>query len=95
MPAGIPEGGSAVARCRERVASDLNDNVIQQLFGVGLDLRRLAGLADGPAQRRIESSIESIDAVIKEIRVTAFALEVPTSRAHGTFGSTAGGLGLR
>jgi two-component system, NarL family, sensor histidine kinase DevS len=61
---------------RERIARDLHDLVIQRLFGAGLRLQGALGLIDNePAVERVSSTINDLDATIKEIREAIFALE--------------------
>ena len=61
---------------RERIARDLHDLVIQRLFGAGLRLQGVLGLIDNqPAVARVTSTIDDLDATIKEIREAIFALE--------------------
>jgi two-component system sensor histidine kinase DevS len=61
---------------RERIARDLHDLVIQRLFGAGLRLQGALGLIDNePAVERVSSTIDDLDATIKEIREAIFALE--------------------
>ena len=61
---------------RERIARDLHDLVIQRLFGAGLRLQGALGLIDNePAVARVSSTIDDLDATIKEIREAIFALE--------------------
>jgi signal transduction histidine kinase len=77
----------SVSRERERIARDLHDTVIQNLFAIGLGLRsavrELEGVADRPTQR-IDAAIDAIDAIAKEIRSTIFALNDDHSGASGT-----------
>ncbi|HEY5223507.1 MAG TPA: GAF domain-containing protein [Microbacteriaceae bacterium] len=64
---------------RGRIARDLHDHVIQQLFGMGLELQSIAGaLPPGAPADRIGSSIDTLDATIARIRTVIFAL----SRSH-------------
>ena len=61
---------------RERIARDLHDTVIQRLFAVGLQLQGTARLAAGPdVAERIQQSVEDLDATIRQVRTTIFALE--------------------
>jgi PAS domain S-box-containing protein len=61
---------------RERIARDLHDLVIQRLFGAGLRLQGALGLIDNQAATaRVSSTIDDLDATIKEIREAIFALE--------------------
>ncbi len=70
----------ALLEDRERIAMDLHDTVIQQLFAVGLSLQgtiRLLGDAD--VARRIQLAVDDLDTTIKRIRSTIFALDAPVS----------------
>jgi signal transduction histidine kinase len=61
---------------RDRIARDLHDHVIQELFSVGLGLESIAGNLDGSPEvaRRIIGKVEEIDRAIKRIRTSIFAL---------------------
>jgi signal transduction histidine kinase len=60
---------------RDRIARDMHDHVIQRLFATGLSLQSAARLAGEPAVRdRIDGAVDEVDAVIKDIRHTIFAL---------------------
>jgi len=64
---------------RGRIARDLHDHVIQQLFATGLELQNVAGaLAPGAIADRVARSIDTLDATIARIRTVIFAL----SRTH-------------
>jgi signal transduction histidine kinase len=62
---------------RGRIARDLHDHVIQQLFGTGLELQAIA--SSGVATERIMQAVEGIDASISHIRTIIFALSSPSS----------------
>ncbi|GAA0994717.1 sensor histidine kinase [Subtercola frigoramans] len=65
---------------RGRIARDLHDHVIQQLFATGLELQNVAGsLPPGRASERVNSVISSLDAAISQIRTVIFALAPPRS----------------
>jgi len=64
---------------RERIARDLHDRVIQQLFATGMSLQAAARLADDERLTgRLTQAIDDLDATIREIRSTIFALHQPT-----------------
>ena len=60
---------------RRRIARDLHDHVIQQLFGAGLGLQALASsVGPGPAADGISETIDQLDDAIAQIRTVIFAL---------------------
>ena len=60
---------------RDRIARDMHDHVIQRLFATGLSLQAAERLAVHPVVRsRLEEAVDSLDAAIKDIRSTIFAL---------------------
>jgi signal transduction histidine kinase len=60
---------------RERIAMELHDTVIQQLFAIGLSLQGTARLlGDAPEVPRLHVAIDDLDATIKHIRSTIFGL---------------------
>lgn len=68
---------------RARIARDLHDHVIQQLFGTGMELQSIeAMLGPGVLAERIEGSVKSLDEAIAQIRTIIFALSHP--RESGT-----------
>ena len=63
---------------RDRIGRDLHDLVIQRLFAVGLTLQNTTRLVDRPeATERITKAVADIDATIRDIRQTIFALSAP------------------
>lgn len=67
---------------RERIARDLHDLVIQRIFAAGLTLQGATRLDAPPeVQERIERTIGELDATIRDIRSTIFAL---TPARNGT-----------
>ncbi|MHC5796412.1 sensor histidine kinase [Lacisediminihabitans sp. FW035] len=60
---------------RGRIARDLHDHVIQQLFGTGLELQSVAGSIESPVDReRILRSVTNLDTAVTQIRTVIFAL---------------------
>jgi PAS domain S-box-containing protein len=65
----------AIADDRERIARDLHDKVIQRLFASGLNLQAIVGVADDRVRPRLESTIDSLDDTIRELRMAIFSLQ--------------------
>jgi len=60
---------------RSRIARDLHDHVIQQLFATGLELQSVVGtLPPGVGAERIDTAISNLDKSISQIRTAIFAL---------------------
>jgi two-component system, NarL family, sensor histidine kinase DevS len=69
---------------RSRIARDLHDHVIQQLFGAGLELQALAGaVIDAGVTGRLQGAITTLDESIAQIRTIIFAL-TPRAEAPGS-----------
>lgn len=71
---------------RDRIARDLHDVVIQRLFATGMTLEAVARLTDDRAVgERIATAVDELDATIRDIRSTIFALQhtsaAPSPRA--------------
>ena len=65
----------AVVEDRERIARDLHDSVIQDLFAVGLGLQALSGkVTDETAAASLESSVDRLDAAVETLRSYVFKL---------------------
>jgi len=73
---------------RGRIARDLHDHVIQQLFGTGLELHSIAGsvgsLPAPVAAERIIAAIGNLDSSISQIRTVIFALSARTDESRNT-----------
>ncbi len=68
---------SVVAEDRDRMARDLHDTVIQELFAIGLGLQGLGSTAESDeTKRRIQRSIDDLDRVIRDIRGVIFDLGI-------------------
>lgn len=77
----------SLMRDRERIARDLHDTVIQQLFATGMGLQSVAGgIGDADARERLHGAIDGIDAAIHQLREAIFGLH--TMPLHLAFGQT-------
>ena len=66
----------AVYEDEERIARDLHDSVIQQLFAIGLSLQGAVRLAADPVLgERLQRAVDDLDTTIRDIRSTIFALD--------------------
>ncbi|MGO4203820.1 GAF domain-containing protein [Rhodococcus sp. TAF43] len=70
---------------RDRIARDLHDNVIQQLFATGMSLQSLLLDENAPvpesASGTITKSVSQLDRMIHEIRTTIFDLQTTGEQA--------------
>jgi len=79
---------------RDRIAMDLHDHVIQELFAIGLSLEGVAAQLGGPSSNverlagRVRQSVEDIDRTIRRIRTSIFEL-------RGNIVTSTGGLRQR
>lgn len=65
----------AVFEDRDRIGRDLHDLVIQRLFAVGLGLQGTSRLVERDDVRaRLDTAVDDLDATIKDIRRSIFAL---------------------
>jgi signal transduction histidine kinase len=61
---------------RDRIARDLHDVVIQRLFATGMQLESASRLIERPeAAARVRSAVDDLDATIREIRSSIYALQ--------------------
>jgi|GEM_PF-654938 len=67
----------------ERIALDLHDNVIQQLFALGLSLQATSQMTDGHVGERLGDAVDLLDGVIREIRNTIFGVTARSPRRRG------------
>ncbi|HEU5469295.1 MAG TPA: GAF domain-containing protein [Actinophytocola sp.] len=72
---------------RDRIAGDLHDHVIQQLFATGMSLQGgVRRITDEEARRRVVKAIEQLDNTMRDIRTSIFDLNT---------GADASGVSLR
>jgi len=70
---------------RERIARDLHDVVIQRLFATGMQLQGIAPHALRPdAVKRINATVDDLDATIRDIRRSIFELRAPIGKTLRT-----------
>ncbi len=75
----------AIAEDHERIARDLHDSVIQELFAVGLGLQSLASeRTDERLVARLDQAIASIDDTIRGIRRAIFDVRNEPALTRGT-----------
>ena len=68
----------AVLGDRDRIARDLHDLVIQRLFATGMALEgAVRGMQPPEKVDRVRQAVDDLDATIKEIRTSIFALQQP------------------
>jgi len=63
-----------LAHDRERIAQDLHDTVVQQLFATGMGLQALAGFLDDSHRKSIFDAVDNIDHAIRQLREAIFDL---------------------
>lgn len=70
---------------RDRIARDMHDHVIQRLFATGMSLQSAARTGDDTVRAKLDSAVDELDAAIRDIRHTIFALHrAPGARALTT-----------
>nr|WP_176993709.1 GAF domain-containing protein [Nonomuraea jiangxiensis] len=70
---------------RDRIAKDLHDVVIQRLFATAMTLMSTVRLVDHPeAGKRLQHAVDELDATIRQIRSSIFALQGPLGEVAPT-----------
>lgn len=79
---------------RDRIARDLHDTVIQQIFATGLSLQSTLRLIDEQprATRRVHAAVDALDETIRQIRTTIFGLHTTERPAAPGFRTQITGL---
>lgn len=70
---------------RERIARDLHDHVIQNLFAIGLSIDGVVGRTPPEVATRLANQVDEIDATIRKIRHSIFDLSEPTLAGATSF----------
>lgn len=65
----------AVFEDRDRIASDMQDQVIRRLFDISLRLQSMGALVGTDARRRVAGLVEDLDGTIQAVRRTIFSLQ--------------------
>jgi signal transduction histidine kinase len=74
----------AVVEDRERIARDLHDTVIQQLYATGMSLTATLRITEKPeVAARLRQAIDDLDHTMRSIRSTIFALEAAEQGSAG------------
>jgi signal transduction histidine kinase len=87
---------------RERIARDMHDHVIGRLFGAGLSVQSLSRwLHDPQGRQRLSEHVDELDAVIRDIRTSIYALQrgcddawTPRARVQQVISESSGHLGF-
>ncbi len=71
----------AMSEERDRIARDLHDTIIQQLFAIGMTLQSLAGnFTDEQHIERLDWAVDELDRTIHEVRSVIFGLQAPRGK---------------
>jgi len=67
----------------DRIAGDLHDQVIGELFALGMKLQGHAAGGDAAAAERVDGYVATLDQVIRDIRTSIFGLRQPCQAPAG------------
>ena len=73
----------AQAEDHDRIAGDLHDQVIQELFALGMKLQGQAACSDPATAERVNGYVDTLDEVIRNIRTSIFGLRQPRQAPAG------------
>ena len=67
----------AQAEDHDRIAGDLHDHVIQDLFALGMRMQGHAARTDPAAAEQVNGYVDTVDEIIRKIRTSIFGLHQP------------------
>ena len=73
----------AQAEDHDRIAGDLHDHVIQELFALGMRLQGHAARTDPGTAEQVIGYVDTVDEIIKKIRTSIFGLHQPHQALAG------------
>jgi len=73
----------AQAEDHDRIAGDLHDHVIQDLFALGMKMQGHAARCDREAAEQVNGWVETLDEIISKIRTSIFGLHQPRAAPAG------------
>ena len=73
----------AQAEDHDRIAGDLHDHVIQDLFALGLRMQGHAARTDPATAEQVNVYVETLDEIISKIRTSIFGLHQPRAAPAG------------
>jgi GAF domain-containing protein len=73
----------AQAEDHDRIAGDLHDHVIQELFALGMRLQGHAARSDPGTAEQVNSYVDTVDEIINKVRTSIFGLHQPRAAPAG------------
>jgi signal transduction histidine kinase len=73
----------AQAEDHDRIAGDLHDHVIQELFALGMRLQGQVARSDPATADRVNGYVDTLDEIIRKIRTSIFGLQQPRRAPAG------------
>ena len=73
----------AQAENHDRIAGDLHDHVIQELFALGMRLQGQVARSDPATADRVNGYVDTLDEIIRKIRTSIFGLQQPRRAPAG------------
>ena len=75
-----PSHHRRTVRDRERIADELNDQIINRLFSAGLALHGIVKLVEPDIVGQVYGVSDELNAIVAQVRSSAFALEARRRR---------------